>query len=386
MEKSYKIRIYPNAAQREQIARTCGCARWVYNRALEVRKAAWADSGETPHVNEVVKMIPGWKRKNPWLAEADSMALQQAVRDLGRAYDNFFRTPGKVGFPRFKSKHASRQSYRTQNIAGKGIVVADPRHVKLPKLGLVKARVSRPVEGRILSATVEAAPSGRYYVSLCCADVPEPAMEPGPVEVMGVDAGIADLAVTSDGHRYANPRAGAKLAKRLKREQRRLSRKQRGSKRHARQKRKVASTCERAADARRDCMHKSTTAIIRESQAVAVEDLNVAGMMRNHHIAGAAADASMGELRRQLEYKAKWYRRGYVEVGRFYPSSKTCSSCGHVFGGLTLSMRAWDCPECGACHDRDLNAAINIAAEGKRILKDQDGTAGHAGTQAAQAA
>ena len=382
MEKSYKYRIYPNAAQRELIARTCGCARWVYNKALETRSAAWERDKSTISCNDLIKTIPVWKKENPWLAEADSIALQQAVRDLDKAFQSFFREPGKVGFPRFKSKHKSRMTYRTQNVAGKGVAVADPRHVKLPKLGLVRARVSRPAEGRILSATVETAPSGRYYVSLCCTDVPEPAMEPGTVEVMGVDAGIRDLAVTSDGARYANPRAAAWLQKKLAREQRRLHRRQKGSKRRERQRRKVARVHERIADARRDALHKATTAIIRESQAVAVEDLNVAGMARNHRIAAAVADASMGELRRQLAYKAAWYGRAYVEVGRFYPSSKTCSACGQVFGGLALSMRAWDCPACGAHCDRDLNAALNIAAEGARLLAEQSGTAGHAGTQA----
>lgn len=382
MEKSYRYRIYPNAGQREQIARTCGCCRWVYNKALETRSAAWERGRSTISCNDLIKMIPVWKKENPWLAEADSIALQQAVRDLDQAYRNFFREPGKVGFPRFKSKRGSRQTYRTQNNADKGIAVADSRHVKLPKLGLVRAKVSRPVEGRILSATVEAAPSGRYYVSICCTDVPEPHMEPGGVEVMGVDAGIADMAVTSDGTRYANPRAAAKLQKKLRREQRRLSRRQKGSRRYEKQRRKVARVHERAADARRDAQHKASTAIIRESQAVAVEDLNVAGMMRNRHLAAAVADAGMGELRRQLEYKSRWYGRAYVEVGRFYPSSKACSACGQVFGGLTLAMREWECPACGAQHDRDLNAALNIAAEGARLLAERQGTAGHAGTRA----
>lgn len=382
MEKSYKYRIYPNAGQRDQIARTIGCARWVYNRCLDICIAEHEAGRAKPSTYDLQKLLPQWKRSEaPWLKEADSTALQASVEHLGRAYENFFRAPGKVGFPKFKSKRGSRQTYRSKNVKGT-IAIADSRHIKLPKLGLVRAKVSRQIEGRILSATVEAAPSGRYYVSLCCTDVPTPVMEPGAVEVMGVDAGIHDLAVTSVGKRYANPKAAAKLSKKLKREQRRLARKQKGSKRRDKQRRKVARVHERIADARRDTLHKATTAIIRESQAVAVEDLNVKGMVRNHHIAAAVVDASMGELRRQLAYKAEWYGREYMEVGRFYPSSKTCSECGHVFGGLTLVMRTWVCPACGAHHDRDYNAAKNIAAEGARLLKEQQGTAGHAGTRA----
>lgn len=384
MEQGYEVRIYPNAAQRVQIDRTLGCARWVYNKALEVRKAAWETDGTSLSTNDVVRMIPTWKREHPWLAEVDAVALQQAVRDLGRAYDNFFRrcnVGGSPRFPRFKTKHERRQSYRTQNPRGRDTVsVLDSRHVKLPKLGSVKARVSMGVEGRITSATVKRTPAGKYFVVLCCADVPRPSMPAGSVDVMGVDAGIKDMAVRSDGVRVTNPRSLAKAERGLAREQRRLSRKQKGSKNREKQRVKVARCHEKVANRRKDALHKATTDIIRESQAVAVEDLNVRGMMANHHLAKAVSDASMGELRRQLRYKAAWYGRGYVEVSRWFPSSKLCSACGCVFDGLTLSMREWECPECGTRHDRDLDAARNIAAEGRRILKE--GTAGHAGTAA----
>ena len=381
MERAYEYRIYPNAAQRQQIERTFGCCRWVYNKCLETKMAEREDAGEPRSVYGLQKMIPGWKKgEAPWLAEADSMALQQAVRDLGRAYDNFFRNlksgrrrgrKNPYGFPRFKSKRSARRSYRTNNFNG-NIAVIDAGHVKLPKLGLVKARVSRMPEGRIVSATVKRVPSGKYFVSLCC-----------------VDAGVHDLMTRSDGTRVANPKNLAKSERKLAREQRRLSRKvgarkgERPSRNFEKQRRKVARVHEKVADQRRDAIHKATTDIVRESQAVAVEDLSVRGMMANRKLAKSVADASMGEVLRQLEYKCAWYGRGFARVSRWFPSTQLCGECGCVSGPKGpggLDLREWKCPECGAVHDRDLNAARNIAAEGKRIL---EGSAGHARTEAA---
>lgn len=383
MERAFEFRIYPNEAQRAQIERTFGCCRWVYNKCLETRRAEYAAAGKSSSVYDLQKMIPGWKKAEaPWLAEADATALQSSVVDLGRAYEGFFRRVrrgGAPGFPRFKSKHDPRQSYRSKRV-GDNIAVVDAKHVKLPKLGPVKARVSRAPQGRIVNATVKRTPTGKYFVVLCCTDVPWPHMPAGKAEMVGVDAGIKDLAVCSDGRRFANPRNLAKAERRLAREQRRLSRKQKGSKNRGKQRLRVARCHENVANRRKDALHKATTAIIREIQAVAVEDLNVKGMMSNRKIAKAAADASMGELGRQLRYKAVWYGRGYVEVSRWFPSSRLCPECGCVFAGLELSMREWECPECGALHDRDLNAARNIAAEGRRIL---EGSAGHARTEAA---
>ena len=375
MDKTFEYRIYPNASQQELLQKTFGCCRWVYNKVLSMRQEGYAAGGKTKAINSYITLIPQWKRfEAPWLSEVDSMALQQSLRDLDKAYKNFFRSPGKVGFPRFKSKRASGKSYRTNNIT-----IVDDRHIKLPKLGLVKARISRPIEGRILSATVKQVASGKYYVTVCCTGVPAPQMPQGPVKVMGIDAGIHDLMVRSDGVKVANPKSLAKAERKLAREQRRLSRKQKGSANRAKQRRKLALVHEKAANRRKDVIHKATTSAVCESQAVAVEDLNVRGMQGNHRLAKAVSDASMGAVLRQLEYKCAWYGRGFVKVDRFYPSSKTCGCCGAVYDGLTLAMREWSCPECGCIHDRDLNAACNIAREGKRIL---EGTAGHAGTGA----
>ncbi|RRF89012.1 MAG: transposase, partial [Coriobacteriaceae bacterium] len=351
MERSYEMRIYPNARQRELIGRTFGCCRWVYNKCLEERRAAYESTGKSPTRFQQDRMLPSWKAENPWLMEADSHALQQAVADLDRAYQNFFRRcrqGGRPGYPRFRSKRDARQSYRTSQ----GVSVPDARHVKLPKLGLVKARVSRGIEGRVLSATVKQVPSGRYFVCLCCTDCPEPEAAPGAIAVLGIDAGVHDLMVRSDGVKIASPRALARSERRLAREQRRLSRKRKGSASRRKQKRKVARIHERIADQRKDAIHKATTDAVRESQAIAVEDLDVRGMERDRRLAKAVADASMSEMLRQLEYKCSWHGRRFVKVSRWYPSSKTCSCCGHVLEELPLSVRAWTCPACGARHDR----------------------------------
>jgi putative transposase len=382
VERSYEMRIYPNARQRELIGRTFSCCRWVYNKCLEERRAAYESTGKSPTRFQQDRMLPSWKAENPWLMEADSHALQQAVADLDRAYQNFFRRcrqGGRPGYPRFRSKRDARQSYRTSQ----GVSVPDARHVKLPKLGLVKARVSRGIEGRVLSATVKQVPSGRYFVCLCCTDCPEPEAAPGAIAVLGIDAGVHDLMVRSDGVKIASPRALARSERRLAREQRRLSRKRKGSASRRKQKRKVARIHERIADQRKDAIHKATTDAVRESQAIAVEDLDVRGMERDRRLAKAVADASMSEMLRQLEYKCSWHGRRFVKVSRWYPSSKTCSCCGHVLEELPLSVRAWTCPACGARHDRDLNAAANIAREGARLL--EEGTAGPAGTSGAKA-
>ncbi len=382
MERSYEMRIYPNARQRELIGRTFSCCRWVYNKCLEERRAAYESTGKSPTRFQQDRMLPSWKAENPWLMEADSHALQQAVADLDRAYQNFFRRcrqGGRPGYPRFRSKRDARQSYRTSQ----GVSVPDARHVKLPKLGLVKARVSRGIEGRVLSATVKQVPSGRYFVCLCCTDCPEPEAAPGAIAVLGIDAGVHDLMVRSDGVKIASPRALARSERRLAREQRRLSRKRKGSASRRKQKRKVARIHERIADQRKDAIHKATTDAVRESQAIAVENLDVRGMERDRRLAKAVADASTSEMLRQLEYKCSWHGRRFVKVSRWYPSSKTCSCCGHVLEELPLSVRAWTCPACGARHDRDLNAAANIAREGARLL--EEGTAGPAGTSGAKA-
>ena len=388
MERGFKYRIYPNASQRDQIARTLGCCRFVYNRALDVKKTAYSETGKSIAANDLIKMIPTWKRdpETSWLAQADSMALQQSIRDLDRAYKNFFRRVregGKPGFPKFKSRRHARQSYRTN-----GGKVVDRNHIALPKLGNVRAKVSRPLQGRFMSVTVSLDAVGRYFATFLCTDVPSKDAIAADREV-GIDLGVETLATLSDGTKIGNPRHLKKYEHRLAREQRKLSRRKgarRGEKqsmRYMKQRKRVARVHAKIADARTDALHKVTTMLADENQVLCMEDLNAKGMVRNHHLAKAVSDVSFGEFARLLEYKCAGRGRTLVKVDRFYPSSKTCSVCGHRLDALSLSVRSWDCPSCGVHHDRDVNAARNILAEGKRILFNTEGTAGHAGTVAA---
>lgn len=388
MERGFKYRIYPNACQRDQIARTFGCCRFVYNRALDVKKTAYAKTGKTVSWTELSQMLPVWKRdpETAWLAQADSMALQQSIRNLDHAYKNFFRRVRKgekPGFPKFKSRRHSRQSYRTN-----GGKVIDCNHIVLPKLGTVRAKVSRPLQGRILSITISLDAAGRYFATFLCTDVPAKKASATNQEV-GIDLGIGMLATLSDGTKVRNPHHLKKYERKLAQEQRRLSRRKgarRGEKpsnRYLKQRKKVARIHAKIAYARTDTLHKVTTMLADENQVLCMEDLNVKGMMQNSHLAKALSDVSFGEFARLLEYKCIERRRIFVKVSRFYPSSKTCSSCGHKLDALPLSVRSWNCPVCGAHHDRDVNAARNILTEGKRILSNTEGTAGHAGTVAA---
>lgn len=384
MERGFKYRIYPNESQRDQIVRTFGCCRFVYNRALDVKKTAYSETGKSIATNDLIKMIPAWKRdpETSWLAQVDSMALQQSVRDLDRAYRNFFRRVregGKPGFPKFKSRRHARQSYRTN-----GGKVLDRNHIALPKLGNVRAKVSRPLQGRFISVTVSLDAAGRYFATFLCTDVPSKDA-PATDREVGIDLGVETLATLSDGTKIENPR-------KLAREQRRLSRRkgarrgEKQSRRYLKQRKRVARIHAKIADARTDALHKVTTMLADENQVLCMEDLNAKGMMKNHHLAKAVTDASFGEFARLLEYKCAERGRSLVKIGRFYPSSKTCSACGHRLDVLPLSVRSWDCPVCGAHHDRDVNAARNILTEGKRILSNTEGTAGHAGTVAATTA
>ena len=388
MERGFKYRIYPNESQRDQIARTLGCCRFVYNRALDVKKTAYSETGKSIATNDLIKMIPAWKRdpETSWLAQADSMALQQSIRDLDRAYKNFFRRVregGKPGFPKFKSRRHARQSYRTN-----GGKVLDRNHIALPKLGTVRAKVSRPLQGRFISVTVSLDAAGRYFATFLCIDVPSKDA-PATDREVGIDLGVETLATLSDGTKIENPRHLKKYERKLAREQRRLSRRkgarkgEKQSRRYLKQRKRVARIHANIADARTDALHKVTTMLADENQVLCMEDLNAKGMMKNHHLAKAVTDASFGEFARLLEYKCDERGRSLVKIGRFYPSSKTCSACGHRLDALPLSVRSWDCLACGAHHDRDVNAARNILTEGKRILSNTQGTAGHAGTVAA---
>ncbi len=367
MERTYKFRIYPNSKQTTLINRTFGCCRFVYNRALAQRIDLYKESGECTSWQNQANEFKSLKTELPWLKEVDATSLQSSMRNLHSAYSNFFRgckQGSKVGFPKFKSKHG-RQSYKSVN-NGKTIYVTD-NAVRLPKLGLVKCKVSKAVDGRILSATVSRNPSGKYFVAICCTDVEiEPLPKTGTV--VGLDLGIKSFAITSDGIEYPAHKFLRKSEKKLAKLQRQLSRKQKGSNNRNKARIKVARLHEKISNQRTDTLQKMSTELMRNYDVICIEDLAVKNMVKNHKLAKSISDSGWGEFRRQLEYKANWYGKKLVLIDRFYPSSQLCSVCGEKWTGTKdLSVREWTCPHCNTTLDRDINASINILNEGLRI-------------------
>lgn len=367
-EKAFKYRIYPNKAQVELIQRTFGCVRFVYNHFLDRRIQLYEQCKETLNYFACSAELTVLKQELEWLREIDATALKNALRDLDNAYQNFFRRVKKggeaPGFPKFKSKKSSRRSYRSNS---RSIWVTD-RTVRLPKLGEVRCKVSRPIEGRILSATVSQNPSGKYYVSLLCTDV-EPAPQPSTGAVVGIDLGLRYLAYTSDGDKYDNPQPLDKSLKALARAQRALSRKTIGSANREKARLKVARLHERVANQRRDVQHKLTTALVQQYDVICAETLSVKQMQRqNPYLARQISDAGWAEILQQLQYKCQWYGREFVQVEQTYPSTQLCSECGYQNHSLRKHYKeVWECPQCGAIRDIDWNAANNILKEGLRL-------------------
>ena len=372
--KAYKFRIYPTEEQEIFFAKTFGCVRKVYNLMLNDRKKAYEEVKNDPSKKMTFPTPAKYKKEFPFLKEVDSLALANAQLNLDKAYKNFFRDKS-VGFPRFKSKKNPVQSYTTNNQNGT-VALIDSKFIKVPKLkSLVRIKLHRQPKGMIKSATISRHASGKYYISLLCKE--EINELPKTNSAIGIDLGITDFAILSDGQKIDNHKFTSKMEKKLKREQRKLSKrallaKNKGiplseAKNYQKQKRKVARLHEKVMNQRTDFLNKLSTEIIKNHDIICIEDLNVKGMLRNHKLARSISDVSWSSFVAKLQYKADWYGREIIKVDTWFPSSQICSECGHKDGKKSLDIREWTCPICHTHHDRDINASINILTEGLRI-------------------
>lgn len=361
MLKAYKYRIYPTPDQKVQIDKTIGVCRFIYNLALETKIRVWECSGKSLSAFDLMLQLTQIKKDYPWMREVNSQALESSIKNVDQAFKKFFTGNG---FPKFKRKNKAHQSFQCRGNTRK--IDFEKSVISIPKIQFIPIVVSRKFEGKIKTITISRTHTGKYFASIL---VENTALIPVSVisnNAVGIDLGITDFAVLSNGEKIENPRHLKRGLKRLKALQRRASHKKKGSRNRKKANLKVAVLHEKITNQRNDFLHKLSTRLISDNQAdtIYIEDLSVNKMIRNHKLAQAINDASWSEFVRQLEYKGKWYGKNVIKIDKWFASSKTCSTCGHKKDELNLSEREWQCSHCGSNHDRDINAAINIRNSG----------------------
>jgi putative transposase len=363
INRAYKFRVYPNQEQQELIDKTIGCSRFIYNEFL-----AKAKEDEYKSYTKYSKQLPQLKKEYTWLKEVDSIALQQSLKDLDRAFQNFFS--GKNNYPKFKSKKSTRLSYRTQKFiraSGSTNIEIKDEYIKLPKLSWVKFAKSKEVKGKINNVTISKSRVGKYYISVNVSQVLVTIVKDNQGK-LGLDLGIKDFLTTSDGKHIKNPGHLSKYEDELAKLQKKLARKEEGSNNWYKLKKRIAKVHKKIKDIRKDFLHKLSTGLTKENQLIVIEDLIVEGMFKNSKLAKHIFDCAWNKFTTMLEYKSRWYDCTFHKVDRFFASSQTCSECGIKNPEVKdLSVRSWTC-SCGATHDRDVNAGKNLLQQGKLEL------------------
>ena len=370
IHKSIRVRLYPTEEQEVLINKTIGCVRFVHNQTLADCKQSYEQTRHFPSGKERSANLVPLKEEYEFLKEVSASALQQSIRDLDSALDNFFKNRNHFGFPKFKSKHNQKQSYRTP-CDKRLIYVLDNKHLKLSKLGKVKTkRFDMPEVYKLCNITVERTNTNKYYASICIETEVQPLPKTG--KQVGFDLGLIDLLIGSDGTRYERPKFAYTNKDKLAKEQRKLSKMRTKLERvnadldecknYQKQRHKVAKLHRHISNCAKDFNHKLSRKLVEEYDLIAMEDLNVEGMKKNHNLTYSIADVRWSQLLNFIQYKCLWYGKEFRQVDRFYASSKICSCCGTVHKDIvnSLSVREWICPDCGVHHDRDVNAAKNI--------------------------